>query len=123
MFTIDVRTRRKDTGPGQMIVGNHSAQRFKPLVPLAGIAECGDTMNQLSQREFRIVLDMEMQVDEAWHDRASRQVDRFSLRRHVNLCPRANVNNLIAFDDDASMFNRRLAAAVNDTRVIEDDEP
>ena len=106
-----------------MIAGNHRAERVKSFVPLSRVPERRDPMTELAQREFWIVLDVEMKINQTWNNRAPRQVDDLALWRQRNFSGWTNTKNAVAFDDDASALDRRLTTPVNHARVVEDNEP
>src|SRR5205814_7172865 len=69
-LAVDVRTGREDPGRGETIGGDHPAQFYKLLLPLAWIAKARDAVTELPQGQLRIVLDVEVQIDQARKDRA-----------------------------------------------------
>ncbi|MBA3296101.1 MAG: hypothetical protein H0U19_04135 [Acidobacteria bacterium] len=64
-------------------------------------------MTQLSQRELRIVLDVEVHVDETRHHGAAGEVHDLGTGRHPNRCGGSEAGDAIAFDDDAAVLDRR----------------
>ena len=77
VLAVDVRAGREDARPGQAVRHDHAPQLLELLLPLAGIAERGDAVAQLPQRQLRVPLDVKVRVDEAGDDRAAREVHDF----------------------------------------------
>jgi hypothetical protein len=119
MVAIDMRAAGEDVRPLQVVGSDHLAERHELVVPLSGIAERGDAVTQLPERQLRIVLDVEMQVDQAWHDRSAVEVDMLSPigRRRARQWP--DRRDAAIRDDDARGRDGRRAGAVDDLRAVE----
>ena len=113
----------KILGPPDAVRRDHPAELVELLVPLARIAKGRDTMTELSQRELRIVLDVEVRIDEAGNHGAAGQIDRLGPGGHRNRRGRSDAHDALALDDDAAVLDRRRAAAVDDPHVVEDQRP
>ncbi len=121
MLAVDVRPGGEDARPGQTVVGDHRPQSLELLLPLPRIAKRRDAVAQLPQRHLRVVLDMEMQVDQAGGDRAPGKVDALGLGRHGDLRRGAHGRHAFARDDHAAVLDWPRASAVDDADVVEDD--
>ena len=95
----------KMCGARQVIGGNHAAELDEFVVPLAGIAERGDAMAELPERELRVVLDVKVQIDQARHDRAAGKVETFSVRRQRDPVGRTNLCHSIPVNHQAAVFS------------------
>ena len=119
MLAVDVRTRREDPWCGEMIGGDHPTQFDELLLPLARITEARDAVTELSQRQLRIVLDVEVQIDQAWKNGTAGQIHGFGVRRPRHGFPRPDRSQAISLDDDAAVLNRRSARAVDHAYIVE----
>ena len=79
MLAVDVRPRREDARSRQVIRRDHATQLDELVVPLTRVAERGDAMTELAERQLRIVFDVEVQIDQAGHDRAAAEIDRLDV--------------------------------------------
>jgi hypothetical protein len=114
-----VRPRREDPRARQTVRRNHPPQLHEFLVPLARIAERRDAVAELPQRHAGIVLDVEVQIDQAGNDRLARQVDKLTAGRRGRCRGRSGGSHPIAADHNPAVVNRRAAGAVDEARVIE----
>lgn len=121
MVAVDMRTCREDMGPGRMNRRDHPAQFDEFLVPLPGVAEGGDAMTELLQGELRIVLDMEVEVDQAGHDGAAGEIDALGARRRRHRFGRSDESHAIALNHQPATLDRRAARAIDDADVVEDE--
>jgi hypothetical protein len=104
-----------------MVRSNHPAQLDELFVPLAGIAKRRDAVAQLTKRELRIALDVEMQIDEAGQHRATAEVDGVGDGRHCDPLGRSGGNDAIPVHDEAARLDGRPATAVDQPHVVEHD--
>jgi hypothetical protein len=116
---IDMRTRREDARSGQLVGRDQPAQFDKLFVPLSRIAERSDAMTQLPQRQLRLVLDVEMQIDESRDYGESRQIDRLGVFRYCRRRRRPDPIDPVAIDDDPGALDGGRAGAVDQAHVVE----
>ena len=86
MLAVDVRPRRENARSRQVIRRDHATQLDELVVPLSRVAERGDAMTELAERELRIVLDVEVRIDQAGHDRAAAEIDRLDVGGRRDRC-------------------------------------
>ena len=119
VVAVDVRAAGEDVRPLQAVGGDHLSERHELVVPLSGIAEGGDAVTQLPERQLRVVLDVEMQVDQAGHDRSAAEIDMLSSVGRRRARQRPNRRDAAIRDDDARNRDGRRAGAVDDLRAVE----
>ena len=87
------------------------------------VAEAGDAVRELPQRQLRIVLDVEVQIDQSWHQRATGQIQPLRTVRYFALSARLHALDAIGPDGHAHVVLRGLARAIDDPRVVQDQDP
>jgi hypothetical protein len=122
MLAVDVRPGRENPRPGKSVGRDHPPQLDELVVPLPGITKRCDTVTELPQRQLRVVLDVEVQVDEAGDDRLASQIDPLGVRGNRDGVHGAGILNALAPDDDRSALDRRPAPPVDDADVLEDEQ-
>ncbi len=120
MLAVDVRPRRENARSRQVIRRDHATQLDELVVPLSRVAERGDAMTELAERELRIVLDVEVRIDQAGHDRTATEIDRLDVRGSRDPVVRTDIDDPIALNHDAAVLDRRGTTAVHDADVLED---
>ena len=110
-------------GPASRSAVTKRAQRLVLLDPLPRVAEAGDAVRKLPQRQLRIVLDVEVQVDEAWHQRATGQIQPLRAVRYFALSARLHALDAIAPDGHAHVVLRGPARTIDDPRMVQDQNP
>ena len=121
ILAVDVRAGREDARPGQAVGRDHLAQLEELLVPLPGIAERGDAVRELPQRQPRIVLDVEVQIDQPGDHGLAGEIDALGIRRRCHRRRRADGGDALALHDDAAVLDRCAAGAVDDAHVVENE--
>ena len=119
-LAVDVRPGESHPWPSQTLGGEKRAQRLVLLDPLPRVAEAGDAVRKLPQRQLRIVLDVEVQVDEAWHQRATGQIQPLRAVRYFALSARLHALDAIAPDGHAHVVLRGPARTIDDPRMVQD---
>ena len=119
MLSVDVWAGREDARPWQTVGRDHPPQLVELVVPLTRVAERGHAVAQLPQRQLGIVLDVEMQIDQAGDHRPAGEIDAFRARRGWHCCRRPDAGDAIAVDDDAAVLDRCGASAIDNPYVLE----
>src|SRR6476620_3194667 len=101
MFSVDMRTRCEDPRPGNLLGRHHASQSLEFFVPLPRVAKCGHAVAEMTQRQLRIVLDVEVQIDESGDYRVSREVQPLSIGRQGHRVHRTDSGNPVTLDDHA----------------------
>src|SRR6266540_4300165 len=116
---VDVRAGREDPRTGTAVRGDYPPQLVELLVPLTRVAKRGDAMTELPQRELRVVLDVEVRIDQTGNHGTAGEIDRLGVGGRANRRGRPDADDALAFDDDAPVLDWRRAAAVDEADVLE----